>query len=56
MSDAASFRFTLCDSAPSDDENIAAIYAHHVQVDLGTFEDGLPANGGPGVMLVQSSF
>lgn len=42
MSDAASFRFTLRDAAPSDDESIAAIYAHHVRVGLGTFEEESP--------------
>ncbi|MDE2166458.1 MAG: N-acetyltransferase [Alphaproteobacteria bacterium] len=42
MSDAASFRFMLCDSAPGDDENIAAIYAHHVRVGLGTFKEVPP--------------
>jgi L-amino acid N-acyltransferase YncA len=42
MSDAASFRFVLRDSAPDDDESIAAIYAHHVRVGLGTFEETPP--------------
>jgi len=43
MSDAAAFRFALRDSAPSDAEAIAAIYAHHVRFGLGTFEETPPS-------------
>ena len=43
MSDAAAFRFALRDSAPSDIEAIAAIYAHHVQFGFGTFEETPPS-------------
>lgn len=42
MSDVASFWFTLRDSVHDDDESIAAIYAHHVRVGLGTFEETPP--------------
>ncbi|MGH6968931.1 MAG: GNAT family N-acetyltransferase [Stellaceae bacterium] len=43
MSAAAEFRFTLRDSAPSDAEAIAAIYAHHVRFGLGSFEETPPS-------------
>lgn len=43
MSDAAEFRFALRDSAPGDEEAIAAIYAHHVRFGLGTFEETPPS-------------
>jgi len=43
MSGGAEIRFTLRDSAPGDEEGIAAIYAYHVRVGLGSFEEIPPA-------------
>jgi len=43
MSDRAAFRFTLRDSAPGDEQHVAAIYAYHVRVGLGSFEESPPS-------------
>lgn len=43
MTDDDAFRFTLRDSAPGDEESIAAIYAHHVRIGFGSFEETPPS-------------